>query len=223
MNASDVIVSGHQPGFLPYPGVFEKARRSDIFIWCDRFQAVRHQFLNRNVLADGTPIVVPLDHAGWSGSIGDCRIGDDKRWRSKLIKTLTLQFGDAAAEYVNVISRPWEKIAGLNLALIRLLCADLNIRREWVMQSHLASGEGNPLRVVSSDPVELRPVSERIAEMTAEVGGTVWLSGKSGIGYLDLGPFVERGIRVEYVDHPALPSAIEVLRTRRLKTLEVAA
>lgn len=219
MNSSDVIVSGHQPGLLPYPGVFEKARRADLFIWCDRFQAVRHQFLNRNELADGTPLLVPLDHRGWSGAIGDCRIGDDKRWRRKLATTLTLNFGAAAAEYVKVIERPWEKLAGLNLALIRLLCTDLNVRCEWVLQSHLASGDGNPLRAVSSDRDELKPVSERLARMTAEVGGTVWLSGKSGLGYLDLEPFAERGIRVEYVDHPALPSAIEVLRTRRLRVL----
>jgi hypothetical protein len=217
---AEIVVSGHQPGFLPYPGVFEKARRSDIFIWCDRFQAVRHQFFNRNELADGTPVMVPLDHASWSGPISDCRIGSDPRWRAKLCKTLTLHFGNAAASYVDAIERPWEKAVGLNLALIRLLCQDLNVSCEWVMQSHLASGDGNPLRAVSDDAVELEPVSERLARMTAEVGGTVWLSGKSGLGYLNEEPFSERGIRVEYVDHPALPSAIEVLRTRKLRMVE---
>lgn len=217
---TEVVVSGHQPGLLPYPGVFEKARRADIFIWCDRFQAVRHQFFNRNRLADGTPIMVPLDHRDWSGPLNECRIGADARWRKKLSKTLTLHFGAAAEEYVRVIERPWEKIVGLNMALIRLLCADMNVRCEWVMQSHLAS-LAHPLRAVGTE--NMAPVSERLAAMTEEVGGTVWLSGKSGLGYLDETPFAARGIRVEYVDHPPLPSAIEVLRTRQLRVVQRAA
>lgn len=210
-----MIVSGHQPGFLPYPGVFEKARRADIFVWCDTFQAVRHQWFNRNRLEDGTMLTVPLDHGSWSGPISECRIGSDARWRSKLCRTLTSHFGEAVSEYVAVIERPWEKIVGLNLALIRLLCDDLNVRCEWVIQSHLAAGDGNPLRSANDD--DLTPVSDRLAAMTAEVGGTIWLSGESGIGYLDETPFHERGIQVVYVKHPALPSAIEVLRSRKLK------
>lgn len=219
MKASDVIVTGHQPGLLPYPGFFEKARHADIFILCDRFQAVRHQFFNRNELADGTPVTVPLNHESWGDEIAHCFIGDDARWQHKLCKTLRLHFGDAAEDYLNVIRRPWRKIAGLNVALIYLLARDLNVHPEWVQQSHLASGGGNPLRAVSDDAEALLPVSERLAAMTCEVGGTVWLSGKSGLGYLDEEPFKQRDIRVEYVAHPKMPSAIEVLRTRRLKVV----
>jgi hypothetical protein len=214
-----MIVSGHQPGLLPYPGLFEKARRADIFILCDRFQAVRHQFFNRNELVDGTPLMVPLDHGSWDGPISDCRIGMDARWQTKLCKTLTLNFGDAARDYVEVIRRPWGKICGLNVALLKLLARDLNVHPEWVMQSHLASGGGNPLRAVGDTEAELLPVSERLAAMTAEVGGTVWLSGKSGLGYLDEEPFTRRGIRVEYVASPKAPSAIEVLRARQIKVV----
>jgi len=223
MSASDVIVSGHQPGLLPYPGFFEKARHADIFILCDRFQSVRHQFFNRNTLADGTPLTVPLEHDSWGDEIGHCRIGDDPRWRHKLCQTLRLHFGDAAADYVETVRRPWRKIAGLNVALIYLLARDLNVHPEWVMQSHLASGGGNPLRAVSEDADVLLPVSERLAAMTEEVGGTVWVSGKSGVGYLDEQPFTDRGIRVEYVESPKAPSAIECLRTRRIKFIKAAA
>jgi hypothetical protein len=219
MKASDVVVSGHQPGLLPYPGFFEKARAADIFVLCDRFQAVRHQFFNRNELADGTRITVPLDHESWGNEIRDCFIGNDPRWRHKLCQTLRLHFGEAASGYADVINRPWRKIAGLNVALIQVLALDLNVHTEWVHQSLLASGGGNPLRAVSDDADELLPVSDRLAAMTEELGGTVWLSGKSGIGYLDEQPFNARGIRVEYVESPKAPSAIECLRSRRLRVL----
>jgi len=219
----DIVVSGHQPGLLPYPGFFEKARHADIFILCDRFQAVRHQFFNRNELADGTPLTVPLDHESWGKEIRDCYIGDDPRWRHKLTKTLRLQFGDAAAEYIAAVNRPYGKIAGLNVALIHLLARDLNVHPQWEIQSLLKAGGGNPLRAVSDEVDELLPVSERLAAMTEEVGGTVWVSGKSGLGYLDEEPFARRGIRVEYVDHPKMPSAIECLRSRKLRTIARAA
>ena len=71
------------------------------------------------------------------------------------------------------------------------------------MQSHLAAGRYDD-------------VSEGLAAMTAEVGGTVWLSGPSGRNYLDEAPFAARGIEVRYFEHVGPnPCALELLTSRQ--------
>lgn len=190
--------------------VMEKARAADVFIWCGQFQTIRHGWVNRNKLVGGTPLTVPLDHRDWGGPIAECRIGNDARWRAKITKTLMLRLGEAAHPYCEIIERPWQKLVGLNMALLRQLCADLKIETEWVDQAHLETGGGNPMRAYLGQTEDHRPVSERLAMMVAELGANVWLSGPSGRGYLDESPFNERGIEVRYFDWPYdNPSSIE--------------
>jgi WbqC-like protein family len=211
-----IVASGHQPNLLPGLSVIRKLEAADIFIWCDRFQAVRHGWFNRNRLADGTPLLVPMDHRDWGGPISDVRIGDDARWRRKLTRTLELKLGAAASPYRDIIERPYERVIGLNAALLRRLCRDLEIDTEWTWQSHLEAGRGNPLRAHSQEQADLRSVSERLALLTAELGADVWLSGPSGRSYLDETPFHERGLQVEYFDWAGDNfSAIQLLRERQ--------
>jgi hypothetical protein len=191
--------------------VVTKIAAADRWICCDEFQFVRHGWVNRNRLSDGTWLVVPFDSRDRYAPINRVRIGQDARWRSKLTRTLQHRFGDLADEYVDEINRPWRLLAALNMSLIRLLFRDLGIGTPMIMQSHLESGKcWGPLD--TSDADELRDVSERLARMTAEVGGTVWLSGPSGRGYLNEEPFHRRDIEVRYWEHTGPnPCSLELL------------
>jgi len=212
-----MIATGHQPNLLPGMSVIGKIASADIFICCDEFQMVRHGWVNRQRLADGTPLTVPYDHRDRYAPINRVRIGNDARWRAKIAKTLRMEYAAAADPYIAIIERPWRLLVGLNVALLHRLLSDLAIRPEWVTQSHLATGRVyGP--IVTDDPTELADVSKRLAAMTAEVGADVWLSGPTGKAYLDETPFHERGIEVRYFDWPegaANPSAIERLRVRK--------
>jgi len=178
-------------------------------------QFVRHGWVNRNQLADGTPLTVPYDHRDRYAEIRHVRIGNDARWRAKLCRTLALRLGAAADPYIEIISRPYELLAGLNLALLRQLTRDLGIDTEWTIQSHLATGDGNPMPAVTNDTHDATDASTRIAEMVAELGGTTWLSGASGRNYLDEEAFRARDIDVVYFDHDGPnPSAVELLHER---------
>jgi hypothetical protein len=187
-----------------------------VFIACDEFQYVRHGWVNRNRLEDGTWLIVPVDEHDTFAPINRVRLATNPvRWREKLARTLEHKFGETAAGYAHDIRRPWRLLSGLNVALLRRLLGDLGVDAEWVFQSHLESGRHwGP--VVCDDPWDLTPVSEKLAAMTAEVGANVWLSGPSGRNYLDERPFAERGIEVRYFDfhEPANPCGIELVRER---------
>lgn len=206
-----MVVTGHQPNLLPGVSVTSKIAAADVWIVCDEMQFVRHGWVNRNRLADGTPLTVPYDHRDRYQPINRVRIGNDARWRSKLTKTLQLRFGATAGPYVEEIARPWRRLVGLNMALLRQLLGDLDIDTPMVMQSHLDSGGyRGPLDTADGD--QLADVSQSLAAMTEEVGGTVWLAGPSGRNYLDETAFAQRGITVRYHAHAGPnPSAIELV------------
>jgi hypothetical protein len=155
---------------------------------------------------------VPVNHEDLFAPINRVRIADPGgRQREKIARTIEQKMGDAGKVFAAELRRPWQLLVGLNMALIHRLFDALEIRAEIVLQSHLESGRYfGPLASFSRD--DLVPVSERLAAMTAEVGGTVYLSGPSGRNYLDETPFEERGITVDYWAHAGPnPCALEVL------------
>lgn len=207
------VVTGHQPNLLYPVSVVSKVRAADLFIVCDSFQMVRHGWVNRQKLADGTPLTIPFNNRDRYAPIQWVRIADDTfRARRKVAKTLAMHFGDRVADpFAAELTRPFRRLAALNIALNRVLFDLLDVTTPHVRQCDLESGRGSgPLVTINLD--DMPSISEQLAEMTAEVGGTVWLSGPSGRNYLDEWPFVDRGIRVEYFDHPGPnPCALELL------------
>lgn len=210
-----MIVSGHQPNLLPGESVMTKMAAADVFVFCDEMQFVRHGWVNRNRLDERTPIVVPFDSRDRYAPINRVRIADPTgRARAKVARTLRMRLGDRAERYAAEFERPYELLAGLNVALLGHLCRDLGIATPWAFQSHLATGRGwCPMD--TEDEAEVLTVSDKLAAMTAELGGSVWLSGPSGRGYLDERPFLERGIRVDYWQHEG-PNLSAILRACRV-------
>lgn len=210
-----MIVTGHQPNFIPGVSVTTKIAAADIFIVCDEMQYVRHSFCNRNrftKMENGETtydswMTVPINsHDNFSPG-NQVRISDPHfRARSKVAKTMEMKMGSSAAPFVAEILRPWELLIGMNVSLLRVLCDGLKINTPWVFQSHLATGVKEPT------------VSERIAAMVAELGGDTWLSGPSGVKYLEEQPFADRGIEVTYWSHSGLnPTSAELLCDRRME------
>lgn len=198
-----MVVTGHQVNFLPGMSVIEKIRAADACVWMDEMQYARHGFVNRNRLSDGTWLTIPVAEHDTFAPINRVRIGDPTgRGREKVARTLEHKLGDAAAPFTAEIRRPYQLLVGLNARLLRLLLDALAIHVEEHFQSHLRAGR-------------YEATSNGLAEMVAELGGTVWLSGPSGRNYLDETPFAERGIEVRYFEYEGEnPSAVEMLRER---------
>jgi hypothetical protein len=190
-----LIVTAHQPNLLPGASILTKLAASDQVIWLDEVQFTKGGWTNRQKMPDGSWLTIPVDRDTDGQPINRVRIAD-RPWRNKATKTIRQHYGDHASDVISTLWRPYGLLVGLNLALLR------NVTQggpEWVFQSHLDGGHA--VRAVSNDRVELAPISERLAMMVAEVGGTVYLSGPSGFRYLDEKPFLERGVEVRYHTH----------------------
>lgn len=220
IRASDVVVSMHQLNFLPGCSVVDRLRRADIVVWLDGAQYVRHGFVNRNRFTDGAWMTVPVNEHDTFAPINRVRIADDTgRQREKIARTIETKLGSAAAPFAAEIRKPYRLLSGLNHALVTRLFDWLNIEVEHTFQTFLDPEHAIP--VVTDDDDHASRVRDRYADMAAQLGATVYLSGPQAL-HGDIERFLERGIRVEYTapwQRPN-PTALELLLTN---TVEVAA
>lgn len=193
-----MIVTAHQPNFLPGISVIEKMLAADAMIWLDQVLYSPGGWTNRNRLPSGAWLTVPVSSGARFKPINQVEISEHGNWRVRASKSLRQEYrGDWVDEVCDILGRPYRLLVGLNMALLQIV-----LRRDaptQSFQSHLDSGR--VVTAVSDYRGELLPISVRLAMMVQEVGGTVYLSGPSGRNYLDERPFEQRGIRVDYWQH----------------------
>lgn len=207
------IVTAHQPNYLPGVSVLRKLAASDAVIWLDRVAYTQGGFINRNRLANGTWLTVPVDRSTMRGEIRDVRIADFNGWQRKHARTLRQEYGaldhyEERAGIVSTIENAWRldgKLSTLNYACVEHLLANLQIEVEQHRQFDLV--------------IEGQTISEKLADMVGLVGGDVYLSGPSGHRYLDPVPFRERKIEIRYFEHRGPnPSSVDAMfREGRLR------
>ncbi len=192
-----MIVTAHQPNFLPGRSVIDKIAVSDAIIWLDEVQYTKGGFTNRNRTEDGTWLTIPVERLTDGKPINRVRIAEKpEMWRRKMSHTLWQNYGDLALPVRKEVETPYKLLLGLNVAVLRHVLEELKVFTAWHFQSHLDGGHA--VQAVSEDAEALLPISDRLAMMVQELGGDTYLSGPSGRRYLDETPFNERGIKVEY-------------------------
>jgi hypothetical protein len=154
-----MIVTTHQPIFLPWPGLFYKALRADTVVLLDQVQfPLGRGWMNRNRLKSQHGelwLTVPV----WKKRRGKQRICDveiceETDWRRKHLVSLHQQYAHAPwlAEHLPAITTIYERnhrrLLDLNLDIIRHLAGALGTGTRFVLQSELGiSGRGTELLV----------------------------------------------------------------------------
>ncbi|MBU1996568.1 MAG: WbqC family protein, partial [Candidatus Omnitrophica bacterium] len=89
-----MIVSIHQPQYLPWLGYFDKIIRSDVFVLLDNVQFKKNDWQNRNKIktSQGAQwITVPIIH-DFGQSISDTQTNNTVNWKEEHLKTLTINY-----------------------------------------------------------------------------------------------------------------------------------
>lgn len=188
-----MIVTAHQPNWLPGLSVTEKVNAADVVIWLDDVAFTRGGYTNRQRMPDGSWLTVPVRHATLDGPIRSVEIDYDRPWTAKHQRTLKQHYGSAADPYIAELDRRPRRLITLNLRLLLHLVPG----PRWYLETQFGFDGG---------------ISERLARMVAAIDGDVYLSGPSGRHYLDEAPFAARGIEVRYWEWPhANPCSLEAL------------
>lgn len=197
-----MILSAHQPAYLPWLGYLQKVARADVFVYLDAVQFEKNSFTNRNRIK--TPqgplwLTIPVKARGHtSGTLLELGIDDTQPWRAKHLKSIEANyrkaphFGRNFPRLQALLSAPHDTLAEFGWAELRFWCDEFGIATRTVRQSALA-------------PTGAK--SDLVLGLCQQLGADHYLSGALGRDYLDVAAFAAQGIAVEFqsFDHPQYP------------------
>lgn len=189
-----MIVSIHQPDYIPWLGLYYKIAHSDVFVYLDDAQYSNEADHNVNKIK--TPqgefkLKVPVEqHLG--DLILNVRTKDELKWKEKHLKTIKMNY--AKAPFFNEIYPGFEKVIMDHHGSI----ADLNI----AINKYICNGFGIKTKIMRSSSMDIITVrEERVIDITLKAGGDEYLSGNGARAYQTEEHFTERGLKLTYLDY----------------------
>lgn len=197
-----MILSAHQPNYLPYIGFFHKIINCDIFVIWDTVQFVKRgpfgwQHRNKIRTKNGWIwLTVPVLTKGkYEQLIIDTRINNDMPWPRKHWNSIYLNYNRApyfnkySDFFAGLYKKRWDRLAELSETAIYYIAKALGIKTKIIKCSSLG---------LNSHGTDL------IINVCKKIGADTFLSGRHGRDYLDEEKFSEAGIRLIYQDfkHP---------------------
>ena len=194
-----MLLTAHQPNYLPYPGFFQKIAAADEFLVVDTTQFVKRGpfgWIHRNkIRTPNGPIwlTLPVLHKGrYDQSIAEVELDPRKDWAKKHWKSLEWNYRKAPhwEEYAPglkaIYEQSWSHLSPLTTAIIRWCLDVLELDRPVHIASELAA-EGAS--------------TEYIIAFCKELGADEFLSGKHGRDYLAVERFPEENIELHFQDY----------------------
>jgi hypothetical protein len=191
-----MILTAHQPAYLPWLGYFHKLVLSDVYIVLDDVQFEKNSFTNRNRIYSpqgALMLTVPIQIKGHTAKpIRDIEINNIENWRTKHWKSLVQSYRKApffhryASWLESIYSREWCFLIDLTTEMLQFFIKDMDIKTSIVKQSDL--------NVISHK-------QDLVFDLCQKSKSDVYISGKLGRDYLDVSRFKEAGIYVYFQDY----------------------
>jgi hypothetical protein len=197
-----LILSVHQPQYLPWLGYFDKVAASDLFVFLDLPQYKKREFQNRNRIKGPQGeiwLAVPVLSKGkFEQPIKDVEIDNTQGWQKSHWGTLELHLKKAPfwAQYAPGLKpfyeKRWDKLCDLNLEMTVWFFEQLGIKTPWKIESAIGTGTQS---------------TDRLIELLKKTGAKTYLSGSGGKDYMDEARFQQEGLGLQYqhYTHPTYP------------------
>jgi hypothetical protein len=197
-----MILTAHQPVYLPWLGLFHKIALSDAFCYFDNVQYLKKDWNNRNQIKtqDG-PIwlTVPVLSRGYrEKKIREIEIDNSTPWRKKHWKSIYLNykkapfFSEYADFFEDAYKREWQYLTELNEYMLKWFLKELGIEVKYYKASEM------DLKGHKSDLV---------LDMCKKLGADLYIFGALGKDYAKEEKFNREGIKIYFQDykHPVYP------------------
>jgi hypothetical protein len=196
-----MIISLHQPAYLPWLGYLEKVSRADVFIFLDsvQFGGKKDNFINRNKIKTSQGpqwLTIPVSLHGHSDEpLRMVTVDDSKPWRAKHLRSIELNyrrapyFKECFSKLECLINTPGNSIVELCWQQLLFWLDEFDIRTSIIRSSELS---------ISSKKSDL------VLDICRQFGAHNYLSGPMGKDYLDTNSFASHGIEIVYQNfvHP---------------------
>lgn len=197
-----MILTAHQPAYLPWLGLFHKIALADRFVSYNQVQYQPEEWINRNrIKAASGPLwlTVPVQRKGYMGKkIDEIAIFEGNPWARKHWESLRGSYAKApyfkkyADFFEDTYSRQWKTLVALNEYMLR-----------WFLDTL-----GIATAVDSAADRDFRGQKGKLVlDMCCQMGAGVFIFGVQGKDYADEAAFREAGITPVFQDysHPVYP------------------
>ena len=183
-----MIITAHQPTYIPWLGLFNKIELSEKFIFLDNLQYEKNSWQNRNKIKtiEGNQwLTIPV-HGHINLNCNQIKIDNKKRWAEKHLKSIKMNYEKTEyfKNYIEFLedffSRRWENLAKLNEYLLKWLLKELEIKTEFYRASDF-SFKGQK--------------SDLILNICKEFNAKIFIFGECGKSYADIEELKKNGIK----------------------------
>jgi len=190
-----MIVSVHQPHYLPWSGYFDKIDSADVFVLLDCVQFEKNGWQNRNRIKTSQGeswLTVPVLH-DFGQLINETLIDNKMKWRQKHIKSIITNYSRAPffKQYINIFEniylKEWEDLSTLNTEMLFMFSETIGVKTKIRLSSDLKD--------LPIDP------NQRLVEIVKHYNGDCYLAGKGSLSYIDTDLFEKNGIKVIFQEY----------------------
>lgn len=153
-----MIVSIHQPNYLPWMGLIHKILNSNIFVILDDVQLVRGKsfVIRTQIKTTGGPkwLTIPVNNKNDFLPINQIKINNEISWKNehwnKIVQNYnkTRFFEDFEEKLREIVFQKWEKISDMNIAFIKQILEILEIDTKIIRSSELGVTEKGVKKII---------------------------------------------------------------------------
>ncbi len=195
-----MILSIHQPDYIPWIGFFYKVSRSDCLVYLDDVQfsnQAAHNFNYIKTAQDPFRLKIPVDYH-FGDTINQVRTKDELSWKQKHLKTLEYNYSKAPffketfPEFENILNRHYCDISEFNIAMNNMILKGFNISTKLERSSNLNIKTKREQKVI---------------DICLKMGSNTYLSGQGAKAYQIKENFNKNGIELLYLDYDPIKYA----------------
>ena len=195
-----MILTSHQPSYLPWLGLFSKINSSDTFIYLDTVQYSKWDWSSRNKIRTSEGwiwLTVPVLSGGKHGQkFTEVKIDNSQKWNKKHLKAIKMSYSRAPYFdlYYNffkeVFEQEWIYLSKLNEFVLLNLIKIFGINTKFVKASESLKLEGEK--------------SELVLDMCIKMNADEFIFGGEGKNYAEVEDFESSGIKpiFQEYEHP---------------------
>jgi len=193
-----MILTAHQPLFLPYLGHFAKIACTDVFVFLDTVSYAKWGWYSRNKIRTSEGwmwLVVPiLTHGHHNQPLNKIKIDNSQKWRKKHLKAIEMAYSKAPYFelyhnfFQETYNNEWTYLTDLDEHFIRFCIKELGIDVKFVKASSMSLNlEGQK--------------SSLVLDLCKKMKPDVFIFGKTGKTYAKVEDFESLGIKVIFQDY----------------------
>ncbi len=191
-----MILTAHQPVYLPWLGLFHKIALADQFVSFNKVQYLPKDYNNRNMIKTNSGpqwLTVPVKKKGFlDSSIYQLEIDNRTPWQRKHFKSIKLAYNKSPYLHTvlgfleDVYSKEWSHLVTLNEYMLKYFLDYLSIDVEFLF---------------ASDFHFIGAKSDLVLDMCKQLGCTHYIFGSQGKNYANEEDFTSNSIALTFQEY----------------------